>query len=255
MPGCEESSARAHSIPGDRKKLPDVSCCVTTRGARRRRPLSRLRSPAARRPGMPSAGVAGVPPRHAAGASQDQHAISAAAWSPASDAPSSDIPALGSSVGCSSEPEIAARSLCKDKFAIPVAALWQMRRFGWYAELVPWEVLTPLGPPGEDGLILLGHSALDPSSLSACQLATARERFAAEAGRRNERNQTGCNDRADRIATKEKRKDTQQKYSGLEGDQGSRLPPRRPGEGQRSEGNRLGSPTARNRGRFQARPQ
>jgi hypothetical protein len=175
--GREESFARAGSIRGDRKKLRDVFRCVTTRGTWRRRPRSRLGSPAANRPGTPSVDVAGVLPRRAAGASQHQHAMLAAAWSPASDAPYSDIPALGSSAGCSSEPEIAARSLCKDKFAIPVAASWHTHRFRWYAELVPWEVMTPLGPPGEDDFILLGHSALDPLSLSACQLTTFRAHF------------------------------------------------------------------------------
>jgi len=175
--GREESFARAGSIRGDRKKFQDVFRCVTTRGTRRRHPWSRLRSPQLRRPGMPSAGVGGVPPRHVAGAPRDQHASSAAAWSPASDAPYSNIPALDSSVGCSSETEIAAHSLCKDKFAIPVAAPWHTHRFRWYAELVPWEVMTPLGPPGEDGLILLGHSPLDPLSLSACQLTTIRVHF------------------------------------------------------------------------------
>ena len=101
------------------------------------------------------------------------------------------------------------------------------------------------------GLILLGHSALDPSSLSACQLATAPERFFAEAGRRNERNQTGCNDRADCIATQRRRRGRRRSRNIL----GRKETPRRPSEGQRSEGNRLSSPTARNHGRFQARPQ
>jgi hypothetical protein len=175
--GREESSARAGNIPGDRKKLREVFRCVTTRGTRRQRPRSRLGSPAANRPGTPSVDVAGVPPRRAAGASQHQHAMLAAAWSPASDAPYSDIPALGSSVGCSSEPETAAHSPCRDKFAIPAAAPWHMHRFRWYPELVPWEVMTPLGPPREDGLILPGHSALDPLSLSACQSTRTREHF------------------------------------------------------------------------------
>ena len=63
-------------------------------------------------------------------------------------------------------PETSARSLCGDKFATLDAGLWQRYRFSWYAEDVPWEVMTPLGPPGEDDVILLGHFALDPLSLS-----------------------------------------------------------------------------------------
>ena len=65
-------------------------------------------------------------------------------------------------------PETFAHSLCGDKFATLDAGLWQGYRFSWYAELVPWEVMTPLGPPGEDDVILLGHSALDALSLSSC---------------------------------------------------------------------------------------
>ncbi len=98
--------------------------------------------------------------------------------------------------------------------------------------------MTPLGPPGEDGLILLGHSALDPLSLSACQLTTIREHFPWKTEGEMRRIQTSCNDKASCNAAKETRKETQQKCSGPEGDHG-----------------RICLPLARNHGRPQARPQ
>ena len=135
-------------------------------------------------------------------------------------------------------PETSARSLCGDKFATLGAGLWQGYRCSWYAEDVPGEVMTPLGPPGEDDVILLGHSALDALSLSSCCWATAREPFRAEWGRRNEGNQTGYPDRASCNAAKETRKETYQK---------SLVP--------KETKKVLGRPTARNHGRFPARAQ
>jgi hypothetical protein len=153
--------------------------------ARRRPP--RIALPAAFPPGMPSAGVAGVPPQHVADALGAQHDVSAAAWRPANDATPSGIRVLGSSAGCTVAPEISARSLCEDRFATPAAGLWQGHRLRWYAERVPWEVMTPLGPPGEERSILLGHFC-PKSILSLCRhRATACERLPAEGRRKNER--------------------------------------------------------------------
>lgn len=194
MPGREESSAPVRNNRAGRKKLQDVFRCVTTRGAQRRCPWSRLRWPAAGRPGMPSAGGAGVPPRHVAGVPREQHGISFAAWRRATDLPASDIRARGNSVGCNFVPEIPARSLYRGKSAIPAAAPWHTHRFRCYAELVPWEVMTPLGPPGEDRLVLLGHSALNAFSLSVAiglqPLATSRGSCPGKRGKTDEMPQT-----------------------------------------------------------------
>ena len=93
-----------------------------------------------------------------------------------------------------------------------------------------------LGQPGEEVVILLGHSALNALSLYGCPAPIARELLLAELGRRNEGNQTGCPDKAGCNAAKETRKETYQKN----------LMPKETKKG-------LGRPTARNRGRFQAR--
>ena len=146
------------------KNLRVFSCCVTTRG-----------SAATVAAAWPSCGTsskwhsafaAAVLPRRVAGVLQERPNVSAAAWLPASDATPSGIQVLGNSVGCAAAPETSARSLCEDKFAIPAANLWHVPGFLWYAEFVPWEVMTPLGPPGEDRFILLGPSALNALSLS-----------------------------------------------------------------------------------------
>ena len=159
-----EIPARAHSIPDDRNRPAEVFLLRDHARARRRAPrVALLVSHSLRRP---SVRVAAVPLRHAAGVLPCRCAVSAAAWPPAIGATSSDIPVLGSSVGCTAAPEISDRSLCAGKFAISATGLWHAHRFRWYPECVPWEVMTPLGPPGEDDVILLGHFALDPLSLS-----------------------------------------------------------------------------------------
>jgi hypothetical protein len=113
-----------------------------------------------------------------------QHGVSAAAWRPANDATPSGIQVRGNIAGSADAPGTFARSLCRDKCATPAADPWQAHRLRWYAERVPWEVMTPLGPPGEDNLILLGPSALDPLSLS---IAIGRQALAASRGSCNEK--------------------------------------------------------------------
>ena len=53
---------------------------------------------------------------------------------------------------------------------------------------VPWEVLTPLGSPRRISLILLGHFALAPLSLSAPQPTTADEPLSPDVRTRTRRN-------------------------------------------------------------------
>ena len=119
--------------------------------------------PAARRPGMPSAGVAGVPPRHAAAVLQGRTPFLL---------PLDPLPAthLIQTFPLSAVALVVAPSLNRRPQSLqrqirhPSRRPLATHRFRCYAELVPWEVMTPLGPPGEDGLILLGHSALDALS-------------------------------------------------------------------------------------------
>ncbi len=90
--------------------------------------------------------------------------------------------------GCDALPETSARNLCEDKSAIPAAGPWQAHRLRWYADSVPWEVLTPLGSPRRISLILLGHFALAPLSLSAPQPTTADEPLSPDVRTRTRRN-------------------------------------------------------------------
>jgi len=143
--------------------------------AQAQRRLPEVDLPAAPRAWMPCACDAAVPPRHAVGVLQCPHDACAAAWPPANAAILPDIQALDSTVGCDAGPEISARNLCADKSAIPAAGPWRAHRLRWYAESVPWEVMTPLGSPRRISLILLGHSALAPLSLSLLQPTTADE--------------------------------------------------------------------------------
>lgn len=92
------------------------------------------------------------------------------------------------------------------------------------------------GQPGEDVVILLGHSALTALSLYGCPGPIAWEPLLAELERRNEENQAGCPDKAGCNAAKETRKETYQKS----------LVPKETKKG-------LGRPTARNHGRLPAR--
>ena len=175
--------ARAHSIPDDRNRPAEVF--LLRDHARARRPAPRLPLPASRSlrlPSLrvaavplrlPSLRVAAVPLRHAAAVLPGWRGVSAAAWLPASDATLSGIRVLGNSVGCAAGPEISGRNLCAGKFATSAAGLWHAHRLDWYAGCVPWEVMTPLGPLGEDDVILPGHSALDSLSRS---VAIARQR-------------------------------------------------------------------------------
>ncbi len=165
-PAHSEILARARSIRDDRKKLWEVFLLRDHARGRRRRRSPRLAIPAAHWFGMLSVCAAATPPRHAVGVLQRQRGVSAGAWLPASGAPPSGMLVLGNTVGSAAEPEISGRSLCEDTFATPAADPWYAPRFRCYAELVPWEVMTPLGPPGEDRFILLGHSALNALSLS-----------------------------------------------------------------------------------------
>ena len=90
--------------------------------------------------------------------------------------------------------------------------------------------MTPLGPPEEDGLILLGHFALDPLSLSAAIRRQPANRFPRKSEEENEGKTARCYEEAGCNAAKETGKETEQKCSGLEGHASRREPPRRRGK-------------------------
>jgi hypothetical protein len=183
--------ARAHSIPDDRNRPEEVFLLRDHAQARRQRSLA-VGLPRARPRAGASPSGASVPPRHVAGVPPGQRGVSAAAWLPASDATLSGIRVLGNSVGCTAGPEISARSLCADTFATPAAGPWHAPGLFWYAALVPWEVMTPLGPPGEDDVILLGPSALDSLSRSVAIRRQPGNAFPRRSEEKNEATPTTC---------------------------------------------------------------
>ena len=234
------SPARARSIRDDRRRLPEVFLLRDHTPARRRAPWAAL--PGLRSFPTPSDGVAAVPPRHAAGVLPGRLGVSAAAWPPANGAASPDIQVLGSNVGCTAAPEISGRSLCRGKCAIPADALWHAHGVRWYAELVPWEVMTPWGSPRRMDFILLGHFALDPLSLPGAIAQPPWSRFPGEIGRRNQRRRARRYSRANCNAPKETGRRLSRNGFGPKGEAGKRL-------------SQPWQPPARNRRRLSARAQ
>jgi hypothetical protein len=117
-----------------------IFCCVTTR--RQAKPVR----PAA----WECAGGDPVRPQRVSdGPPAPPAALVAASW-PASDARPDGKQGRDNIAGSTAVPDRAGRSLWQGKFAIPVAPPWSNHPHRCYAVHDPWEVLAPLGQPGED---------------------------------------------------------------------------------------------------------
>ena len=124
--------------------------CVTTRPPRR---LTQT----VKSPGFSFAHAADALPGRVSGDLRQSLAVYAAAWPPAIGAVHANSRAPGNSAASGATPGNSARSLCASRCAIPAVRLWPRHRLPLYARYVSREVLLPLGPPGEDRNILLGH--------------------------------------------------------------------------------------------------
>ena len=122
-------------------------CCVTTRcRAEPSRPTETRRPAAA----WEYAGGDLVPPPRVADDPRAQPAALAAASLPASDARPAGKRGPDNTAGSTAVRGRTAHSPWQGKFAIPVAPLWSSRPRRHYAVHDPWEVMAPLGQPGED---------------------------------------------------------------------------------------------------------
>jgi hypothetical protein len=139
--------AARNSLAGCTADAENSFCCVTTR--RRTMPF---RSAQTCQPVMASEHADGdpVPPRCASDGPPAPPAALAAASLPASDARPAGKPAPDNTAGSTAVPDRAARSLWQGKFANPVVPPWSNHPHRRYAVHDPWEVLAPLGQPGED---------------------------------------------------------------------------------------------------------
>jgi len=138
--------AARNSLAGCITDAEKTFCCVTTR-----RRVETLRPPETCRPaawefvvGVP------VPLRRASDAPRAPPAVLAAASLPASDAQPAGKRDPDNTAGSTAVPDRAAHSLWQGKFANPAAPPWSNQPHCRYAVHDPWEVLAPLGQPGED---------------------------------------------------------------------------------------------------------
>jgi hypothetical protein len=138
-------------------------CCVTTR----RRAETFLSA------AWECVGGDFVPPRHASDGPRAPPAALAAASLPASDARPVGNGGPDNTAGSTAVPDRAVRSLWQGKFAIPAVPPWSNHPHRRYAVNDPWEVIAPLGQPGEDvGASSSGTYPLLLSSGPNCPLAT-----------------------------------------------------------------------------------
>ena len=121
-------------------------CCVTTR-----RRAETFRPPETCRPAAwECAGGDLVPPRRASDGPPAPPAALAAASLPASDARPAGKRGPDNTAGSTAVPDRAVHSLWQGKFANPAVPPWSNHPHRRYAVNDPWEVLAPLGQPGED---------------------------------------------------------------------------------------------------------
>lgn len=168
-PAIDKSSAGARNSQAGRTRcLGEGFCCVTTRPTLKpfRPSWNRRRHTTCSASAV--AAAAGAPPPRASDAPQAPPDAPAAASSLASDAPAADTRRLGSTAGSTAGPDTSAHTPCAGKSAIPAADPWPIGSLDRYPGNVPWEVLAPLGSPGEDDLHpprALSHLAHCPFSL------------------------------------------------------------------------------------------
>ena len=169
----EGNHAEAHnSRAGRTARAEKVLCCVTTRPRTMPFRPTYHRHPEAAGSGPDFVAAGHAPPPRASAAPQTPPDVPAAASFLASDAPAAGIPGLGSTAGSIAGPDTSAHTPCGGNSASPAAGPWRARLLHRYAATVPREVTTPLGPPGEDVLILLGHSPIGVSPLLRSSLRT-----------------------------------------------------------------------------------
>jgi len=141
--GCH--MAARNNLAGCTTDAEKSFCCVTTR--RQAKPFRPIET---RQPTAGRAGGDPVPPRRASDGPPAQPAALAAASWPASDARPAGKPAPDNTAGSTAVPDRAVHSLWQGKFANPAVPPWSNHPHRRYAVNDPWEVIAPLGQPGED---------------------------------------------------------------------------------------------------------
>lgn len=136
-----------NNLAGCTTDVEKTFCCVTTR--RRAEPFrpTKTRQPVA--VGKRAGGDL-VPPRRASDGPRAPPAALAAASLPASDARPAGKRGPDNTAGSTAVPDRAVHSLWQGKFANPAVPPWSNHPHRRYAVNDPWEVLAPLGQPGED---------------------------------------------------------------------------------------------------------
>jgi hypothetical protein len=150
-PGKHRGEAR-NSLAGRTTFAEAGLRCVTTRPRMEPYPGNQNSHQRAAGFGLDLASVGDAPPGRAADAPPAPPDAAVAASSPANDTPSADTRGLGSTADSPGGPDTSAHIPCAGKSAIPAAAPWRRCPLRCSPGNVPWEVATPLGPPGEDTL-------------------------------------------------------------------------------------------------------
>lgn len=162
-PGIGKRHAPLRNSQGGHKKDQKNLCCVTTRPNQNqnrnlRRARKHTKTEACRSPLRGAERAVDVRRRHGLGEHQSVYAAPLVAWRPASAAPASGIPGLGSTAGSSIAPGNSGHTLCADRHGVPAADRWRKTIHREYLGDVPREVLTPEGAAREAPRESLGHS-------------------------------------------------------------------------------------------------